>query len=120
LSDDLSFLRDSISRFVADGIYLLAGAPSGGKSLLSTQVGLDLGRQDIRSLFILTEQGSSNLKETATRITTDWDDRDVSRALRAVPACVRAASTYSGPSVRTQTSESRNAGNGRAPSVVAR
>jgi DNA repair protein RadA/Sms len=81
LSDELAFLRDAVHRFVRGGIYLFAGAPGGGKSLLACQIGLELGRQGIRSLFITTEQGPSSLKETAIRITGDWDRSAVERAL---------------------------------------
>src|ERR1700730_12805623 len=73
LSIELTFLRNAVHRFVCGGIYLFAGAPGGGKSLLACQIGLELGRQEIRSLFIVTEQGPSNLKEMAIRTTGDWE-----------------------------------------------
>jgi DNA repair protein RadA/Sms len=81
LPDGLAFLRDALHRFVRGGIYLFAGAPGGGKSLLACQIGVELGRQGIGSLFIVTEQGPSSMKETATRITADWDRPTVERAL---------------------------------------
>jgi DNA repair protein RadA/Sms len=81
LSDELTFLRDAAHRFVCGGIYLFAGAPGGGKSLLACQIGLELGCQGIRSLFIVTEQGPSNLKEMAIRTTGDWERPTAERAL---------------------------------------
>jgi DNA repair protein RadA/Sms len=81
LSEELEFLREALNRFVCGGIYLFGGAPGSGKSLLACQIGLEIGSQGVRSLFIMTEQGPSNLKETATRITGDWDRSTAARAM---------------------------------------
>ncbi len=50
LSDSLAWLRQRIAKFVVGGIYLLAGQPGIGKSRLSTQLALDVGRRQIRTL----------------------------------------------------------------------
>lgn len=81
LSEELSFLHDALHRFVAGGIYLFAGAPGAAKSLLACQIGMELGSQNLRSLFVVTEQNPSNLKETAIRTTGDWDRPAAERAL---------------------------------------
>jgi DNA repair protein RadA/Sms len=84
LPDELGFVRDAVSRFVAGGIYLIAGTPGGGKSLLSMQISLALARNRVRSLFVLTEQTASQLKEVAIRVTSDWEPKAVEQALACI------------------------------------
>lgn len=81
LSDSLSWLRQRISKFVVGGIYLLAGQPGMGKSRLSTQIALDIGRRGIKSLYILTEQSKDELAKVARQMTSDWPRKDASYAL---------------------------------------
>jgi DNA repair protein RadA/Sms len=84
LSDSLAWLKNRISKFVRGGIYLLAGQPGIGKSRLSTQVALDLGRNNIESLYILTEQSKEELAKIARQMTANWPQDDALRALKNV------------------------------------
>jgi DNA repair protein RadA/Sms len=84
LSESLSWLRQRISKFVVGGIYLLAGQPGIGKSRLSTQIALDLGRHGMRTLYILTEQSGDDLAKVARQMTSDWPRKDAERALANV------------------------------------
>jgi DNA repair protein RadA/Sms len=84
LSDNLAWLKNSISKFVQGGIYLLAGQPGIGKSRLSTQIALDLGRNNIKSLYILTEQSKEELAKIARQMTANWPQDEAIRALKNV------------------------------------
>lgn len=86
LSDEMAFLNDALHRFVGGGIYLFAGAPGSGKSLLSAQIALEMGKRQIPSLVIMTEQSPACLKETAVRITGDWDRKLAKQAMSHVSA----------------------------------
>jgi DNA repair protein RadA/Sms len=74
LTDDLAWLRHRIEKLVEGGIYLLAGQPGIGKSTLSLQLALDLGRQGSRTLYILTEQSKSEIGKRARLLTARWPD----------------------------------------------
>ena len=84
LSDSLSWLRQRIAKFVVGGIYLLAGQPGIGKSRLSTQIALDLGRRGLKTLYILTEQSKDDLAKVARQMTSDWPRRDANLAMSNV------------------------------------
>ena len=84
LSESLAWLRQRISKFVVGGIYLLAGQPGIGKSRLSTQIALDVGRRDTKTLYILTEQSTDDLAKVARQLTSDWPRKDADHALRNV------------------------------------
>lgn len=82
LSDDLEFLRIALGgQWVRGSSNLLAGYPGGGKSRLATQICLGLGRQGIRTLMILTEEGPGRAKTRAVQMTSDWDPLDAGRAM---------------------------------------
>lgn len=81
LSDSLTWLRQRISKFVVGGVYLLTGQPGIGKSRLSTQIALDLGRRGMKTLYILTEQSRDDLAKIARQMTSDWPRKDAERAL---------------------------------------
>ena len=81
LSDGLGWLRHRISKLVIGGIYLLAGQPGIGKSRLATQIALDLGRQDIKTLYILTEQSKEDLAKVARIMTANWPRDQAEKAL---------------------------------------
>jgi len=81
LSEDLAWLRQRISKFVVGGVYLLAGQPGIGKSRLSTQLALDLGRRGMKTLYILTEQSRDDLAKVARQMTVDWPRKEAERAL---------------------------------------
>jgi DNA repair protein RadA/Sms len=66
------------------GVYLLAGQPGIGKSRLSTQIALDLGRRGLKTLYVLTEQSKDELAKVARQMTSDWPRKDVERALACV------------------------------------
>lgn len=84
LSDELRFLSDAVHRFSAGGLYLFGGAPSGGKSTLSLQVGLDLGRQGMPSLFILTEQSAASAKVRAQQMVSAWRQDEAEQAMSSI------------------------------------
>jgi len=84
LSDSLAWLHSRIDKFVRGGIYLLAGQPGIGKSTLGIQIALDLGRQDIKSLIVLTEVNTTDLGQRARMLCSDWPIPDAERALRNV------------------------------------
>lgn len=84
LSDELSWFKQAIGRFVEGGVYLVAGQPGIGKSTLGLQVALDLGRQNIPSLYILTEQSKEDVAERARLMTSKWPRADFERAMRLI------------------------------------
>ena len=81
LSDDLAWLRQRIGKFVAGGIYLIAGQPGIGKSTLGIQLALDLGRRGEKTLYILTEQNAQELAQRARRIGSRWPSEDLKKGL---------------------------------------
>jgi DNA repair protein RadA/Sms len=84
LSESLAWLRQRIARFVVGGIYLLAGQPGIGKSRLSAQIALDLGRAGKKTLYVLTEQSEAELRKIAQQMTSDWPRKDAETAMRNV------------------------------------
>jgi len=84
LSESLTWLRQRIAKFVVGGIYLLAGQPGIGKSRLSTQIALDLGKRGIRTLYVLTEQSKDELAKVARQMTSEWPRNEVNGALACV------------------------------------
>ena len=85
LTENLRFFQKAIGGvFVAGARYLLSGSPGGGKSRLVTQLCLDLARQDIPSLTILTEETPAQMKRRAQEMTSNWDPLDISRTLSHV------------------------------------
>ena len=84
LSESLAWLRQRIAKFVVGGIYLLAGQPGIGKSRLSTQLALDLGRRGMKTLYVLTEQSQDDLAKVARQMTSDWSRKDADQAMRNV------------------------------------
>jgi DNA repair protein RadA/Sms len=77
----MRWLQELCGEVVQGGVYLLGGAPGGFKSGLALQLSLDLNRQGIRTLSILTEEPASRLKERALRMTGQWSKKDVQTAL---------------------------------------
>lgn len=84
LSESLDWLHSRIDKFVTGGIYLIAGQPGIGKSTLGIQIALDLGRQDIKSLYITTEVSKADLGQRARMLCSDWAIPDVDRALKNI------------------------------------
>ena len=84
LTNGLEWLRLRIGRFIKGGIYLLAGQPGIGKSTLAIQLALDLGRQDCKTLYVLTEQSREELAQRARLIMTGWPSKDINTALSQV------------------------------------
>lgn len=84
LSESLAWLRQRIAKFVVGGVYLLAGQPGIGKSRLSTQLALDLGRRGKKTLYVLTEQSQDDLAKVARQMTSDWPRKDADHAMRHV------------------------------------
>ncbi len=54
--------------FIRGGVYLLAGEPGIGKTTLSIQLLGDLAQQQIKVLYVTTEQGLGDLKRAVCRI----------------------------------------------------
>ena len=81
LSQSLDWLRQRISKFVVGGVYLLAGQPGIGKSRLSAQIALDLGRRGMKTLYVLTEQSKDDLAKVAHQMTADWPRKDAKAAM---------------------------------------
>lgn len=84
LSDDLAFVREALTSLVRGGRYLLSGSPGGYKSRLTTQIGLDLARQGVPSLFILTEEGAPRLRDRVQQMTADWPAGVAEEALKHI------------------------------------
>ncbi len=80
----LAWLDDIACGLIAGGAYLLAGAPGGGKSRLATQIALELGRRQLRSLVVLTEEAPQRLYDRAITMTSDWKRDDADRAMRHI------------------------------------
>lgn len=84
LSDALHWLKLRLGKFVTGGIYLIAGQPGIGKSTLGIQLALDLGRQGIKSLYILTEQSKEDLANRAKKMCSDWPTTHRNHALDCI------------------------------------
>lgn len=84
LSPDLGWFKNRIEKFVKGGIYLIAGQPGIGKSTLGIQIALDLGRHNIESLYILTEQNKDELSRRAQRMCSKWPSKASAQALSKV------------------------------------
>lgn len=84
LTEDLAWLRQSIEKFVEGGTYLLAGQPGIGKSTVGLQVALDLGKQGLSTLYVLTEQSRSDLAKRARQISVKLTPGDATHALRLI------------------------------------
>ena len=80
LSESLAWLRQRISKFVVGGVYLLAGQPGIGKSRLSAQLALDLGRRGQKTLYVLTEQSKDDLAKIARQMTADGHRANADRS----------------------------------------
>ena len=83
-SDDLSWLRYRIEKFVEGGVYLLAGEPGIGKTTLALQIAMDLGKQGTNTLYILNEQSKNEIAKRAKQISSEWPSKDGEKALKAV------------------------------------
>ncbi len=84
LTDELTWLRHRIGRFVEGGVYLVAGQPGIGKSALGLQLALDLGRQGLSTLYVLTEQSKSEIANRARMIASRWSPTDLNRAMSLI------------------------------------
>lgn len=84
LTDDLAWLRHRIGKFVEGGVYLVAGQPGIGKSTLGLQLALDLGRQGLSTLYVLTEQSKSEIGKRARQMAAKWPSKDLNRALSSI------------------------------------
>jgi DNA repair protein RadA/Sms len=84
LTNNLDWLRYRIDKFVKGGVYLLAGEPGIGKTTLALQIAMDLGIQDIKTLYILNEQSKSEIARRAKQISSEWSSNDREKALRVV------------------------------------
>ena len=84
LTDDLSWLGRRIEKFVEGGVYLVAGQPGIGKSTLGLQLALDLGRQGLSTLYVVTEQSKSEIAKRARMIASRWPPADLNRALSLI------------------------------------
>jgi len=71
ISDRLRWLKDTVTNLVRGGTYLIAGEPGIGKSTLALQIALDLALQGSPSVYLLTEQSVSELKNRATLLLSD-------------------------------------------------
>ena len=81
LSDEFTWFKRRIEKFVVGGIYLLAGQPGIGKSTLGIQLALDLGRRGKKTLYILTEQSKEDLALRARGICSSWPQDQIKAAL---------------------------------------
>jgi DNA repair protein RadA/Sms len=81
LSDVYEWATELCGGFLRGGSYLLGGTPGAFKSGLALQLALDLNRQGVRTLSILTEEPAYRLKDRAIRMTSHWPKADVQRAL---------------------------------------
>ena len=85
LSEGLAFLQEAVGgALVAGARYVISGGPGGGKSRVATQVCLDLGRQQIPTLTILTEESPAQLKRRALQMTADWSKTHARQAMTAM------------------------------------
>jgi DNA repair protein RadA/Sms len=84
LSSNLNWLKLRIGKFVTGGIYLIAGHPGIGKSTLGIQLALDLGRQGVKSVYVLTEQSKEDLGKRARQMSSDWPPGDAKKALSCI------------------------------------
>lgn len=84
LTSKLDWLRYRIDKLVEGGVYLLAGEPGIGKTALAIQIALDLGIQEINTLYILNEQSKSDLATRAKQISSKWSSKDREKALKLV------------------------------------
>lgn len=69
---EMDWLRGFLGGVRRGGIYLLGGAPGSRKSGLSLQIALDLARQGMRSLFLLSEESANRLYDRALPMMDEW------------------------------------------------
>lgn len=69
---EMEWLGSFLGGVQRGAIYLLGGAPGSRKSGMAVQLALDLARQDIRSLFLLTEESDQRLRERTFPMMNDW------------------------------------------------
>jgi len=82
LGMELQFFKEIVGgHFIAGGRYLLSGQPGGGKSRLATQICLDLARQGIPALAILTEETPAQMKRRAQQMTSEWQSPEIQLAM---------------------------------------
>ena len=81
LSDQLDWHTDFCGPIVRGGGYLLGGTPGAFKSGLALQLAIDLARQCVPTLLMLTEEPPHRAKERALRMTAEWPRADVEQAL---------------------------------------
>lgn len=62
------FTRAVGSSLIRGGIYLLAGEPGIGKTTLSLQILGEIARQEVKVLYIPTEQSPADVKRVANRV----------------------------------------------------
>jgi DNA repair protein RadA/Sms len=87
LSEAVGFLRAAVGGELVEGARaLMSGSPGGGKSRAATQLCLDLGRQGIPTLTLLTEEGPAQLKRRAMQLSADWPTAQATRAMAAMYA----------------------------------
>ncbi len=84
ISDRLQWLKDTVTNLVQGGIYLIAGEPGIGKSTLALQIALDLASQGIPSVYLLTEQSASELKNRATLLLSEFNLERKKKAMEHV------------------------------------
>ena len=82
LGMQLQFFEEIVGgHFIAGGRFLLSGQPGSGKSRLATQLCLDLARQGIPTLAILTEETPAQMKRRVQQMTGDWQGHEIQLAL---------------------------------------
>lgn len=81
LSESLQFFAGTIGGLRRGSICCLAGLPGSCKSVLSTQIALDLAHQGERSLIVATEQTVGDVEERARLATADWPRRHAAAAM---------------------------------------
>jgi len=80
-TERLAWLDEFLGGMLGGGIYLLGGSPGGRKSGLATQVVLELAAAGLPSISVLTEESERRFIERATKITSDWQEKEAQRAI---------------------------------------
>jgi len=87
VTKSVDFFRNAIGGELVEGArMLLSGSPGGGKSRVATQLCLELGREEISTLTLLTEESPGQLKRRAMQLSADWPTSEATSAMSRMHA----------------------------------
>lgn len=83
---DMDWFGSFLGGLRRGGVYLLGGSPGSRKSGLGLQLALDLARQGMRSLFLLSEETAERLYDRSFPMMSDWSANDLCGGIAHISA----------------------------------